>query len=62
MHFVFHKKQLLTSSLNIVSSNEPFNGIEYGVFGLIILKLKLFNSYQRLFYIVAFVEITLGVV
>ena len=35
--------QLLTSSINIISSAEPFSGIEYGVFGLIILKSKCFN-------------------
>ena len=36
--------QLLTYSLNIMYFTEPFNGIESGVFGLIILKSKLFNS------------------
>ena len=43
-YFVFSINQLLTSSLYIIYLCGLFNGVESGVFGLIILKSKILNS------------------
>ena len=49
--------QFLNYSLNIISLTELFNGIEFGVFGLIKLKYKLFNSSNDYFTSLTLLEL-----